>query len=74
MPKSTAERQAAYRKRQADDAHKLNVFIGGDAWLALGRLRAFHGLTQRALIETLLVQAEADLDRTLRNNATENQT
>ena len=62
MPTSNAQRQAAYRARhlQADDGEgvRLNLIIGTHAKCALERLASAHGLTQRALLERLLVRAE----------------
>ena len=62
MPTSNAQRQAAYRARhlQSDDGEgvRLNLIIGTHAKCALERLVRAHGLTQRALLERLLVRAE----------------
>lgn len=61
MAKSTAERQAAYRARRAgggDDGNgerKLSVWVSAETALALGRLARHEGLTQRAIIERLVL-------------------
>ena len=62
MPTSNAQRQAAYRARhlQAVDGEgvRLNMIVGTHAKCALERLASAHGLTQRAMLERLLVLAE----------------
>ena len=62
MPTSNAQRQAAYRARhlQAVDGEgvRLNMIVGTHAKCALERLAGAHGLTQRAMLERLLVRAE----------------
>ena len=62
MPPTNAQRQAAYRARhlQAVDGEgvRLNMIINTHAKCALERLASAHGLTQRAMLERLLVLAE----------------
>ena len=62
MPPTNAQRQAAYRARhlQAGDGEgvRLNMIVGTHAKCALERLASAHGLTQRAMLERLLVLAE----------------
>jgi hypothetical protein len=62
MGKSNAERQAAYRARRAEAGdngeRRLNTWLSTAAALALERLARHHGLTQRALLERLLIEAQ----------------
>lgn len=62
MSKTNAERQAAYRARHLKDEHgkgeRLNTLIDLHAKRALERLAACYGVTQRAMLERLLAQAE----------------
>ena len=68
MSKTNAERQAAYRARQlkSEDAtgERLNLIIDLHAKRALERLSSCYQVTQRGLIEHLLMQAQsAALDK-----------
>jgi hypothetical protein len=62
MKTSNAQRQAAYRTRHLKDvnglAERLNVVLGLHAKLTLKRLSHCYCVTQRALLEHLLVNAE----------------
>lgn len=61
MSKSTAERQAAYRARRAfsgqqgDGERRVNTWISTAAAFALARLAHRYGVTQRAILEQLLI-------------------
>jgi hypothetical protein len=61
MAKTAAQRQAAYRARRPHAGHdgngerRLSVWIDTSAWLALGRLARRYGVTQREVIQRLLV-------------------
>lgn len=61
--KTTAERQAAYRARQAcgaDDGQKrVSLWLSTGCALALARLARRHGSTQREFVEKLVL-AEDD--------------
>lgn len=57
MTQSAAERQKAYRARRAHD-HRLNLYIAADAGAALARLGRAFRLTQRQMLERLLLTAE----------------
>lgn len=65
MPKTTAERQAAYRATRAlagndgDGERRINTWVSTKAYLALERLARRYGLTKRQMIERLIV-AEDD--------------
>lgn len=68
MAQSNSERQAAYRARHLKDeggqGERLNLVIDLHAKRALERLANCYGVTQRALLERLLVVAEREaLDR-----------
>ncbi|MFM0134323.1 MULTISPECIES: hypothetical protein [Paraburkholderia] len=62
MAMSSAERQAAYRERHLKDENgkgeRLGLVIDLHAKRALERVAACYGVTQRAMLERLLVQAE----------------
>ncbi len=62
MAMSGAERQAAYRERHLKDENGkgelLSLVIDLHAKRALERVAACYGVTQRAMLERLLVQAE----------------
>lgn len=62
MAKNNAERQAAYRARHLKDeegqGERLNVVIDLHAKRALERLATCYGVTQKAILERLLVGAE----------------
>jgi hypothetical protein len=61
-PKSSAERQAAYRRRlKTDDENRrqrLNIVMGLRANLNLEVLAAHYGTTKREALERALVAAE----------------
>lgn len=61
--KTTAERQAAYRARQAcganDGQKRVNLWLSTGCALALVRLARRHGITQREFVEKLVL-AEDD--------------
>lgn len=61
MAKTAAQRQAAYRARRAhagqdsNGERRLNGWINTSTWLALARLMRRYGVTQRAMIERLVL-------------------
>ena len=57
---SNAERQKRYRERQRSAA-RLNSYWDAAAHGALGRLARHHGLTRRATLEALVLEAEEAL-------------
>jgi hypothetical protein len=68
MPKTNAERQAAYRRRHLKEMNgmleRLNMLLSLHAKRQLERLAACYGVTQRRFLERLLAEAErAALDR-----------
>lgn len=62
MATSNAQRQAAYRLKHLKDVdgqgERLNIIIDLHAKKALERLSSCYGVTQRAMIEKLLIDAE----------------
>ena len=62
MAMSNAQRQAAYRARHLKSAdvldERLNLMIDLHAKCALERLALCYGVTQRALLQSLLIQAQ----------------
>ena len=62
MSKSNAQRQAAYRSRHLHDidgmGERLNTVISVHAKCALERLASCYGVTQRAILERLIREAE----------------
>ena len=62
MTKSNAERQAAYRARHLRDVEgtgeRLNLVIDLHAKRALERLAVCYGVTQKTMLDRLLVEAE----------------
>jgi len=68
MTMSNAQRQAAYRVRHLHDeaaqSERLNVVLDASAKRMLERLAACYGVTQRALLQGLLANAQHEaLDR-----------
>jgi len=64
MAKSAAQRQAEYRARHLKDVEgnceRLSVIIDIHAKYALERLASCYGVTQKAMLEMLLQEAEND--------------
>jgi hypothetical protein len=64
MATSNAQRQAAYRAKHLKDVdaqgERLNLIIDAPAKRALERLASCYGVTQRAMVERLLLAAEHD--------------
>ena len=62
MAKSNVERQAAYRRRnlksEEGKGERLDVVIDLHAKRALERLARHQGITLRAMLEKLLIEAE----------------
>lgn len=62
MAQSSAERQAAYRQRHLRDEsatdERLSLLVDIHAKRALERLAVRHGVTQRAMLQTLITDAE----------------
>ncbi len=67
MARTSAERQAAYRSRRltagdnGNGERRLNMWITTEADLALGRLARRYAVTKRAMLERLVVTADADI-------------
>jgi hypothetical protein len=62
MAQTNAQRQAAYRARHLKDAdglgERLNTLINAASKQSLERLATLHGMTQRAVLEKLISDAE----------------
>ncbi len=69
MARSSAERQAAYRSRRltagtdGNGERRLSMWITTEADLALGRLARRYTVTKKAMLERLVVTADADIHR-----------
>jgi hypothetical protein len=65
MAMSTAERQAAYRKKRAtageNGDRRINTWATTGTVLALGRLSRRYGVTQREMLERLIVSADEQI-------------
>lgn len=62
MGKTNAQRQAEYRARhlarQGGAGERLNMVVSSDVKRALERLASCYGVTQRAMLERLIAEAE----------------
>jgi hypothetical protein len=69
MAQTGAERQAAYRRRRAtagDNGERpLNTWVSTGASLALARLARHHGMSQRMMLERLIVVADERISHRL---------
>jgi hypothetical protein len=68
MPLTNAQIQAAYRARhckESDKARRLDVVIDADCQTALKRLAEHHRVTQRAMLQRLITDAQTSLLGTL---------
>lgn len=69
MALTTAERQAAYRDRRStagdNGDRRLNTWLTTGASLALARLAKRYGVTQREMIERMVLGADTDILNTL---------
>ena len=67
MAKTSAQRQAVYRSRrhEGEGIRRLNTWISVPAYCALQRLAEHEGISQRQLIERLLLNADDEIVDTL---------
>lgn len=70
MSLSNAERQSRYKKTRhkannGDGEYQLNCWITSQAKFALKRLAKHHGITQRAVLEWLLIESDETTWRSL---------
>jgi hypothetical protein len=67
MAKTAAERQAAYRARRDDGEgeRRLNAWISVGAMLALKRLARRDGITEKEMIQRLILAADDAVLKTL---------
>ena len=64
MPKTNAERQAAFKAKRSTgqvEERQLNTWISADAFFALRRMARHRGMTQKAIIEELLLAADQEI-------------
>lgn len=65
MVKTVAERQAEYRKKRAtagdNGERRINTWVTTGAALALGRLAKRYGVTQRQMLERLILSADQQI-------------
>ncbi|MDP2770548.1 MAG: hypothetical protein Q8O81_12035 [Giesbergeria sp.] len=61
--KDNAKRQAEYRKRHIKEGsdQRLNVILDLDVKLALERMAKFHGVSNKSLLERVLLDAQSCL-------------
>jgi DNA-directed RNA polymerase specialized sigma subunit len=61
--KDNAKRQTEYRKRHMKEGsdQRLNVILGLDAKLALERMAKHSGVTNKSLLERVLLEAQSRL-------------
>ena len=61
--KDNAKRQAEYRQRHMKEGsdQRLNVILGLDAKLALERMAKHDGVTNKSLLERVLLEAQSRL-------------
>jgi hypothetical protein len=77
MAKTTAERQAAYRERQdsggvdGNGQRRVSMWLSTEAALALGRLSSRYGVTQRELVENMLLAEDERILATMKIDTTE---
>lgn len=77
MAKTTAERQAAYRERQdsggvdGNGQRRVSMWLSTEAALALGRLSSRYGVTQRELVEKMLLAEDERILATMKIDTTE---
>ena len=69
MARSNAERQAAYRARHLKDVEgkgeRINLLVDTTTKRALERLATRYGVTQRAMLQTLIADAQSAVLDTL---------
>lgn len=77
MAKTTAERQAAYRERQdsggvdGNGQRRVSMWLSTEAALALRRLSSRYGVTQRELVENMLLAEDERILATMKIDTTE---
>jgi hypothetical protein len=77
MEKTTAERQAAYRERQdsggvdGNGQRRVSMWLSTEAALALRRLSSRYGVTQRELVENMLLAEDERILATMKIDTTE---
>lgn len=72
MAKTAAQRQAAYRNKRPEAGdngdRRLSSWASTAAFLALRRIAKHHGTTRRAMLEQLIIEADNQIEQSLRSN------
>lgn len=75
MAASSAERQAKYRQSRAfageNGERRINTWVSSGTLLALGRLTRRYGVTQREMLEQLVLGADQQILATLEPDSKE---
>ncbi len=77
MAKTSAQRQAEYRARQAhggkdgNGQRRVSLWLSTSGALALARLSRRNGVTQRELIEKMVLEADERVLATIASDSTE---
>lgn len=75
MATSSAERQAKYRQSRAyagdNGERRINTWVASGTALALGRLAKHYGVTQREILERLILAADQQILVTLELDSSE---
>jgi len=75
MAASSAERQAKYRRSRAragdNGERRINAWVSSGTVLALGRLTKHYGVTQREMLERLVLGADKQILATLDPDSSE---
>jgi len=74
MTMTNAERQAKYRKEaykrnNGDSDYNLNTWITSQAYYAIYRLSKHHGVTNRAILEKLILDADTEICKKLKETS-----
>lgn len=72
MAKTTAERQATYRKERLlageSGERRINTWVTTSAHMALSRLANRYGVTKREMLERLINEADQQIEDTLKTD------
>ena len=67
MGMTVAQRQRLYRQRHSEDGERINMAVDAHTKRALERLARHHGVTQRAMLERIVAEAESMVASSLDN-------
>jgi hypothetical protein len=77
MAKTAAERQAEYRKNRStagesgDGERRINTWVATGVAFALSRLARRYGVTQREMLERLILEADQQIINSLDDDSQE---